>query len=413
MKRTIFSLLFLFSLLSNSYAGPNDTTSLASDSIFNFDFPIQVSFFPGLGTNGTKSGEVTNNLSINVIAGYNGGVEGLEVGGFSNTLKGDMNGIQLAGFSNQVLGKTQGVQAAGFSNFGKQNANVLQLSGFANTLLKNSNAIQLSGFSNVVKGDFNGLQGSGFSNVVWGGGTLFQFSGFSNVVKGASYGVQISGFSNVATDSISGFQGAGFVNVASGKLDGFQVSGFINAAGEVDGAQLGFINIAKSYEQGAPIGFLSVVKEGFHEIEIGGTETMPANLAIKTGVEGFYNIFSFGFNPLVPQNAWSYGYGFGSMTRLTPKLGINADFIINHVSYGNRHLNELNLLTNLQVEANYFAKNWLTVYGGLSFNGFITEHLQADNQSFRTDVVPFEAASYNDGVVKQIYYPGVSLGVRF
>ena len=117
------ALFFTFSAL----AGPDSLKIQKADS--SAYFPIQVSFLPGIGTNGTESGNFKNNLSLNIIAGYNGGVEGLELGLFSNTIKNDVQGIQIAGFSNQVLGKTEGIQAAGFSNFSKSNSNSVQLAG--------------------------------------------------------------------------------------------------------------------------------------------------------------------------------------------------------------------------------------------------------------------------------------------
>ncbi len=65
----------------------NDSTS---------GLPFQITFITPMGTNGTLSPKVTSNLSLNVVAGYNGGVEGVEVGGFANVLEYDMKGGQFA-----------------------------------------------------------------------------------------------------------------------------------------------------------------------------------------------------------------------------------------------------------------------------------------------------------------------------
>jgi len=52
----------------------------------NFDQiqTAQRSFVPGLSTNGRLSGEIVNNLSFNVLAGYTGGTRGFELGGLLN-----------------------------------------------------------------------------------------------------------------------------------------------------------------------------------------------------------------------------------------------------------------------------------------------------------------------------------------
>lgn len=423
--KTISILSALFFTYS-AIAGPDSLKIQKADS--STYFPIQVSFLPGIGTNGTESGNFKNNLSLNIIAGYNGGVEGLEIGLFSNTIKNDVQGIQIAGFSNQVLGKTEGIQAAGFSNFSKSNSNSVQLAGFANTNLSASNGVQLAGFSNVVRGDFNGIQGSGFSNVVTGNALAIQGSGFSNVVTGSLQGIQVSGFTNTVTDTLDGIQASGFVNVskkkmsgmqisgfvnAAQKVDGYQLSGFANAATDVNGSQISFINVARSYEQGAPIGFLSIVKHGFHVLEVHATETMYANLTLKTGVEKFYNIFTGGYQPMGNSFAWSYGYGVGSLIKFNNEWGINTDFTASHISYGNKFERNLNLLASWQIELNYFLGQNFAFFGGASLNGFCTSKFKPESSEFYDAIIPYKTYQFNDGVIKQIYYPGVSLGVRF
>ena len=56
----------------------------------------QFSVIPDVGTNLGKSEEITNNVSVNVLWGKNGGVNGVEVGGIMNTIKGDVKGAQIA-----------------------------------------------------------------------------------------------------------------------------------------------------------------------------------------------------------------------------------------------------------------------------------------------------------------------------
>ena len=256
------------------------------------------------------------------------------------------------------------------------------------------------------------IQGSGFSNVVTGSLNGLQISGFNNTVTDTLDGVQASGFVNVSKEKLRGAQFAGFVNAAK-KVEGYQLAGFVNAAKDVNGTQIGFINAARSYKSGAPIGFLNFVKDGYHKLEISGSETMLGNVTFKTGVERFYNILTVGFTPLNNRYAWSYGYGIGSMIRFNEKWGLNTDITGNHLSYNNKHLNELNLLMKWEVEANYFIGNHLSIFCGESLNGFFTSNYKLDGTDFDDAIIPFKTFEYDDAVVKQIYYPGVNIGIRF
>jgi hypothetical protein len=65
----------------------------------------QLSLLPFVGSNRFVSGLITNRLSINVLAGYSGGVRGLEAGSILNMVRNDMNGVQLSGFGNIVGNK--------------------------------------------------------------------------------------------------------------------------------------------------------------------------------------------------------------------------------------------------------------------------------------------------------------------
>ena len=87
--------------------------------------PVQVTFIYPLGTNGARSPYKTNRFSFNLLAGYNGSVNGFEVGGFANILKKDIKGFQIAGFSNIVGGKTTGFQGAGFANITKDSVFII------------------------------------------------------------------------------------------------------------------------------------------------------------------------------------------------------------------------------------------------------------------------------------------------
>jgi hypothetical protein len=70
--------------------------------------PFQLSLVPGISTQGKMSGQVVNNFSFNLLGGYTGGTNGLEVGGLFNIDKKDVKYLQAAGLFNIAGGKTKG-----------------------------------------------------------------------------------------------------------------------------------------------------------------------------------------------------------------------------------------------------------------------------------------------------------------
>lgn len=341
--------------------------------------PAQISFLPMIGSNRSMGGLVENNLSVNVLAGYSGGVKGLEIGGLVNITRFDVEGLQLAGLGNITGGTVSGVQIGGFFNNNRGTIKGVQIAGFQNIVMDTVTGIQVAGFVNVLKGQMDGYQIAGFTNITTqdvtgmqlagflniakgnvdllqvagfgnmgadvgggqvsgfynhadgnvGGGQLTGFSnyangnvggwqaaGFTNTARGNVDGGQISGFSNFA-DSVNALQAAGFMNVASGEIKGAQIAGFINIAEQVSGFQLAPFNFADSATKGVPIGVFSFVKNGFHAVSYTASESLPMYFSFRTGVDRFYNIFSIAQNPFAEDAYGAFGYGLGTMKRST------------------------------------------------------------------------------------------------
>ncbi|MDR6782987.1 hypothetical protein ABIE26_000525 [Pedobacter africanus] len=119
--------------------------------------PYQASLTPAINTHGNFSGQIVNQIALNVIGGYNAGVNGVEVGGIFNLNKMNMRGTQVAGIFNINGGGTDGVQLAGIYNIVKKNASGLQLAGIFNTVHGKSEGLQMSGIINRAD-QLNGLQ---------------------------------------------------------------------------------------------------------------------------------------------------------------------------------------------------------------------------------------------------------------
>ena len=184
---------------------------------------FQVSFLPYVGTNHTLSAQVSNDWSLNLLAGVSAGVNKLEVGGFGNFTREEVRGIQVGGMFNELRGENHGIQVGGLYNrAGKIN---------------------------------NGVQVGGLVNMTGEGAPLnVQVAGlFNNTSKGQAL-VQVSGLVNNA-DTIQGAQVAGLVNTAQ-TVEGIQVSGLVNNAQKVRGMQIGLFNRTKDLD-GLQIGLLN------------------------------------------------------------------------------------------------------------------------------------------------------------
>lgn len=312
----------------------------------------QISLLPYIGTNKNTSGAYTNKISYNLLAGYAGGVNGVEIGTIANIIRNDVQGFQLSGFANFVGGDSKYVQIAGALNKNSGQFQGLQLSGFASINLDTLRGIQISGFHNMLHGAMHGLQLSGFNNVTTQNVEgvqvtgfiniaakdvkLLQLSGFGNWARSVD-AIQIAGFANRASDTVNagqiagainttkhvrGAQIAGMINIAKEKVTGLQLSGLINYTKELNGLQIAPINIADSVGKGTPFGILSFVPNGLHEISLFTSKTLPANLCYKMGVPKFFTTWNYAtdFN-----NYHTTGMGLG--TRIILSNSFNLDLI--------------------------------------------------------------------------------------
>ncbi len=391
--------------------------------------PIQLSFVYPLGTNGLEAYNYTNKVSLNWLAGFNGGVEGIEAAGLVNVLKYDMNGCQFAGIGNTVFGSSQGAQFAGIFNVTLKKADGLQMAGIvnyatrssitaqfagiANSIIDTVNGIQAAGIVNFSLGIDNGAQLAGIANSSFGNTQGGQVAGIVNLTGGTTTGSQIAGIANLSTDSLQGIQIAGITNICASYTKGTQISGIANVCKTLNGLQLGFINYADSIEKGIPIGFISIVrKNGYKAIEVSANETMYANVSLKTGVNKFYNIFTAGLKTENSDMIWGFGYGLGTLIPLNKKMNINFDITANSMHYNSAWTNHLNLLNKLSMSVEYRINKHIAVFAGASFNIHISNMLDNTGEKIDQIPVPYNTAEFSSNNTLLRMYPGISFGIR-
>jgi hypothetical protein len=297
--------------------------------------PFQVSLIPYIGTNWKVSGSATNRFSLNILAGYSGGLDGVEIGGLLNMTRNVASGVQIGGLANYVEGNSDGVQIGGLVNFVKGNIDGVQIGGLVNYSREATEAVQVAGLVNYGKGRFDG--------------------------------VRIAGLVNISNESAHGVQIAGLFNMGNRHTGGFQLAGLVNYARVLSGVQLGFINVASTVERGTPIGFFSYVSDGYHLFEISANEIFYANLSFKSGTKAFYNIFQVG----IGDNLKLHGaYGIGTSIRLSRKMAINfestAGFVL-HPTDTVYHGLQLKVIPTVEYR---FAKRF-ALFAGPSWNFFL------------------------------------------
>lgn len=356
----------------------------------------QISLVPNIGTNRDEADARTNNISVNVFGGENGGVDGVEIGGLFNKVSNDVNGVQLAGLFNAVggdVGPSKFIDGKERKSFG------IQIAGLVNTA-DNVHAVQLSGLLNLNKGSFRGLQGAGLGNRVKGD---------------EAYGAQLAGLFNINNGNAE-VQAAGLTNIAD-DINGAQISGLFNKADKVNGFQVGLINVSDTIS-GASVGLLNFVKKGYNQIELGGGETMQAQLGIRFGSHKFYNLIQFGAKFNGP-NAYGIGYGFGiNLPNIEDKeWQWNTELVASQI-IENKKWNRLNLLSEFRVTAEYRLTPRTSLYFGPVANMMFARTLDKETKTVSTKGTEVPLYSLidnknNKGTADIKGWIGFRAGIRF
>ncbi|RYY58315.1 MAG: hypothetical protein EOO05_16825 [Chitinophagaceae bacterium] len=292
--------------------------------------PFQVSVIPGISTQGKMSGQVIHNVSFNVLGGYTGGVNGMEIGGLFNLNRKDVKYVQVAGLFNVTGGSVTGFQAAGVTN---------------------------------------GLLGS-LSG--------FQASSVANYVKKNVDGMQVAGVSNMAGGELRGLQVASVLNYAK-KNRGVQI-GLINISDTSDGYSIGLINIVlKGYHKLA----LST-----NEVLNTNLAYKTGSRKFYSILQGGMNL-----GDDKNDKAYSFGYGLGTEARVTRWMSLNPELTCQYMYLGSwdytNLLSKLHLNLNIQPFKGFriFGGPSIAAYYSdqdIAVKGYRAYALPSDYHSFKT-----------------------------
>ncbi len=357
----------------------------------------QVSLLPKIGTNTGASPNVTNNVSVNLLWGESGGVDGLEVGTIMNTVNKDVKGFQLAGLGNKVGRNVTGTQVGGIFNKNDGMTRGLQAAGIIN-LTNDVQAAQAAGAVNWASGNVAGVQVSGLMNRAGGNADALQAAGLLNISLGRTK-AQVSGLFNKAGD-VEVAQIGGIMNISTGHVSGFQVA---------------LINVSDTVS-GVPIALINIVKRGYNKVEIYGSEILHGNIQFKLGANSFYNIFHVGAQvpPGDGSYVWGLGYGIGTLTKVTPKTHINWELMAIHISENEGWTNKLNSIGQFRFLLNHQLGRSIGFFLGPTFNAMVSQLRNAETGEIGSPIVPYSLIEKDlDSNTNLKAWVGVNAGFRF
>lgn len=299
---------------------------------FFVSLPFQASLMPGLGTHGRMAPQVTNKASLNLLGGYTGGVNGVEVAGLFNLSKKDVKFVQIAGLFNVVAGDVTGFQAAGLYNQVMDSLMGAQVSGLWSTTVRGVEGAQVSGVLSRAGGPVNGGQVGGAVSIAHDKFVGFQASGAHSRAEGDFVGFQLAGaYSSVFGDMLGAQISGGFSRTEQ-NVKGLQI-GIVNFSGNLKGVQIGLINIARA-STGHSFGLLNFVKSGKKEIAFYANELALMNAAWKSGSNKLYSILMGGTNGSSVQRLHSFGFGLGKEFSFGKSMGLGAEILNQNLLLG-------------------------------------------------------------------------------
>lgn len=386
----LIAVLFLVSFFSFGQTNPQDT-NLAQ---FTFSYP--------LGTNGYKSYQKTNNVSLNMMIGFNGGVEGCELAGMGNINNGNVNGVQLSGMGNIAKGDINGAQFSGMFNLATGNAKGIQGAGLFNFNKGNFEYIQLAGIFNSNYGTAKGIQGAGIFN-----------SNLGLPEKEEVELVQLSGIFNQNNSVIKGGQASSILNVSMDSLTGFQ-GGLVNFGTYVKGVQIGLVNVCmKESENVIPIGLINIVKGGLYELELSASDAIYTNLNFKMGVDRLYTIYKVGYTVFEGESVYSHGIGLGTYIDINEKSKIGLDLTSNHLTKDFLISDGLEMLNKLDLTYRYAINDKFSAFAGPSFNVYISGYNGDENNGILKVPYTLSKTSKPNVDVYNWFGGNVGVSVRF
>ncbi len=389
---------------------------------------LSFSIFNKISTNGSAHKKTSNNLSLNIVQGYNGALTGFEVGVLANIQDRYARGFQAAGLANIAGAEQAGIQVSGLANIAGGVQNGIQVGGLTNIAGGLQAGFQIAGLSNVAGGASYGMQVGGLTNITGGVAKGIQVASIANITGGLSYGIFISGLVNITGGVTRGLTIASLANITGAKTQGINIAGLTNVCSYTQGIQIAGlynqvekasglliapINKIDSLNGCLPIGLITIVKnDRLRQFELSISNFMHTQLAFRNGGRKWYNIYSFGFQA-DDSNRWGFGLGFGSQLYMnsSKKLFANIEATCMGIYEGEWEMEKLNLNNQLRLAIGKGFGNW-QAFVAADFNVLVSEYSNGEEFAPAAPSYSLYEHKPNSGAHVRVW-PSGTLGIRY
>ena len=301
----------------------------------------------------------------------------------------DSNLQKISWFYDYRAEKSTGNQVAFLATVSAEDIYGLQLSIFANLANANMGGSQFSFGTNIVNGHMNGHQ-------------FFAPVQYATRMNGS----QIFGFINRARE-IDGWQ-IGDINIAD-TINGVQLGG-LNIANNVQGSQFGFINIADSISSHS-LALFTLTRNGLFHMDYTLEDNGMSVLNFTTGKK-FFTTYSVGYHIESRKHPYRFGFGIGYHIDVNPvflealwqtSLLVDEDTKLSNADKRS-HLWRQNYFTQLKAKVGFKIGKYAGVFAGASYN-----FLETGNDGM---LIKPKYTSNLKSDKDWYYWPGFEAGIR-
>ncbi|QRN96643.1 hypothetical protein JRI60_47955 [Archangium violaceum] len=293
-------------------------------------FPVNVSLWPALSTNQRFVGPYVHNLlSLGLVIDHPYLLSGVQaaLGGalVETSMRGGQVALGLAAAGSDVTG----LQVGGFGAMAQHSLFGLQVSPGLAILGESDTSL----FSRVK--DFRyrrrspgsvGLQLGGLGALMTNDGTLegIQLAGGAAYIRNLQ-GMQAAGLLAWSETEHTGLQVASFTKAR--KMRGLQL-GLVNVVDELAGVQLGLVNVSRT-PRGLRLGLVNWVAGFPSSWEIGANDTVPLQVAWRTGTPGLYSLVGVGLMGLEGPRPSALA-GLGTSVAVGARVSFSPELVYTH-----------------------------------------------------------------------------------